>query len=103
MLLGAQINWTPKWSVDTTVQYNPDDRRRSTRTTIGARYNPGPTASISAAYRYQANSTPTADDGNKSIDVGWQWPLNDLWGDKGQDLGAGPRPGRRALVRAWAA
>ena len=23
------------------------------------------------------------------MDVGWQWPINDLWGDKGQDLGAG--------------
>jgi LPS-assembly protein len=21
--------------------------------------------------------------------VGWQWPLNDLWGDRGQDLGVG--------------
>jgi LPS-assembly protein len=30
------------------------------------------------------------------IDVGWQWPLNDLWGDKGQDLGRGrgQGPGR---------
>jgi len=32
---------------------------------------------------------PGYGDGNKSIDVGWQWPLNDLWGDKGQDLGPG--------------
>jgi LPS-assembly protein len=23
------------------------------------------------------------------VDVGWQWPINDLWGDKGQNLGAG--------------
>ncbi|CAN7713323.1 LPS-assembly protein [Variovorax sp. CF079] len=88
VLLGAQINWTPKWSVDTTLQYNPDDHK-STRTAISARYNPGSYRNISAAYRYQANSTPTATDGNKSIDVSWQWPLNDLWGDKGQDLGPG--------------
>ncbi|WP_444813459.1 LPS-assembly protein LptD [Variovorax gracilis] len=88
ILLGAQINWTPKWSVDGTVQYNPD-QQTSTRTAISARYNPGPYRSISAAYRYQANSTPTSEDGNKSIDVSWQWPLNDLWGDKGKDLGPG--------------
>jgi LPS-assembly protein len=88
VLLGAQINWTPKWSVDTTLQYNPDDRK-STRTAISTRYNPGSYRNISAAYRYQANSTPIANDGNKSIDVSWQWPLNDLWGDKGQDLGPG--------------
>src|SRR4030095_6149263 len=36
-----------------------------------------------------ADSSPTANDGSKSIDVGWQWPINDLWGDKGQDLGSG--------------
>lgn len=88
VLLGAQINWTPKWSLDTTLQYNPDDQK-STRTAISARYNPGSYRNISAAYRYQANSTPTATDGNKSIDVSWQWPLNDLWGDKGKDLGPG--------------
>ena len=88
ILLGAQINWTPQWSVDGTVQYNPD-QQTSTRTAISARYNPGPYRSISAAYRYQANSSSTSEDGNKSIDVSWQWPLNDLWGDKGNDLGAG--------------
>jgi LPS-assembly protein len=88
VLLGAQINWTPQWSMDTTVQYNPDDHK-STRNAISARYNPGPYRTVSAAYRYQANSTPTATDANKSIDVNWQWPLNDLWGDKGKDLGPG--------------
>ncbi len=88
VLLGAQINWTSRWSVDGTVQYNPDEQK-STRTAISARYNPGPYRTISAAYRYQANSTPTATDGSKSIDVGWQWPINDLWGDYGKDLGPG--------------
>jgi LPS-assembly protein len=88
LLFGAQINWTPQWSVDGTVQYNPDDHK-STRTALSARYNPGPYRNISAAYRYQANSTPTVNDGNKSLDVSWQWPLNDLWGDKGKDLGPG--------------
>jgi len=88
LIFGAQINWTPKWSVDTMVQYNPDEQK-STRATLSARYNPGPYRNISAGYRYQANSTATATDGNKSLDVNWQWPLNDLWGDKGQDLGPG--------------
>ncbi len=27
------------------------------------------------------------------VDVGWQWPINDLWGDKGRDLGAGQGQG----------
>lgn len=88
LLLGAQINWTPKWSVDGTVQYNPDTQT-SARTALSARYNPSPYRTISAAYRYQADTTPTSNDGNRAVDVSWQWPLNDLWGDKGQDLGPG--------------
>ena len=88
ILVGAQINWTSKWTADTTVQYNPDSRR-SERSTITARYNPGPYRTINAAYRYQADSSTLANDGNKSIDIGWQWPLNDLWGDKGKNLGPG--------------
>ena len=88
ILLGGQINWTPKWSVDGTVQYNPD-QNESTRTAISARYNPGPYRTISAAYRYQADTTSTSNDGNRSIDVNWQWPINDLWGDYGKDLGSG--------------
>ena len=81
LLLGAGINWTPQWGFDSTVQYNPKTGR-SIRSTIGARYNPGTYRTISAAYRLQRGTS-------EQIDVGWQWPLNDLWGDKGQDLGAG--------------
>lgn len=96
LLLGAQINWTPKWTFDGTVQYNPD-QHNSERTALTARYSPGPYRTISAAYRYQASSYAAAadgtrvsnNDGNQSIDVGWQWPINDLWGDKGKDLGSG--------------
>ena len=88
ILMGAQINWTPKWSLDGTVQYNPDTRE-SSRTTMGARYSPGPYRYLSAAYRYQQDTTPYVNDGNRSVDVSWQWPLNDLWGGTGQDLGPG--------------
>ncbi len=96
VLVGAQINWTPKWSVDTTVQYNPDTRQ-STRNTVGARYSPTPYRTVSAAYRYQDDSVSGAANGGKSIDVGWQWPLNDLWGDKGKNLG----PGRGQGGNRW--
>ena len=41
---------------------------------------------LSAAYRFQRNSS-------EQVDVAWQWPINDLWGDKGQDLGAGQGQG----------
>jgi LPS-assembly protein len=49
---------------------------------VGVRYNPGNYRVISAAYRRQQGLS-------EQIDIGWQWPLNDLWGDKGQNLGPG--------------
>ena len=84
-LVGAQLNWDPRWAFDTTVQYNPKTSR-SERSTIGGRWSPGNYRVISANYRYQRGTS-------EQIDVGWQWPLSALWGDKGQDLGAGQGQG----------
>jgi LPS-assembly protein len=85
LLLGAQVNWTPKWAVDATFQYNPKTGQ-SVSSTIGGRYNPSNYHVISAAYRLQRGSS-------EQVDVGWQWPLNDLWGDKGSNLGPGQGEG----------
>ena len=81
LLVGASVNWVPQWSFDGTVQYNPKIKQ-SELASIGLRYNPSNYRTISAAFRRQRNIS-------EQIDVGWQWPINDLWGDKGQDLGAG--------------
>ncbi len=81
LLLGASVNWDPRWAFDSTVQFNPKTEQ-SVRSTIGARYNPSNYRTVTAAYRYQRDSS-------EQLDVGWQWPLNDLWGDRGQDLGPG--------------
>ncbi len=81
VLLGASINLDPRWSFDSNVQFHPDSGR-SVRSTIGGRYSPGNYRVVSAAYRLQRGSS-------EQLDVGWQWPLNDLWGDRGEELGAG--------------
>ena len=80
VLLGAGINWTPQWGFDSTVQYNPKTGR-SIRSTVAARYSPGNYRTVSAAYRLQRGTS-------EQIDVGWQWPLADLWG--GQGAASGP-------------
>jgi LPS-assembly protein len=85
LLLGASVNLTPRWSTDATVQYNPKTRR-SIRSTIGGRYSPANYRVVSAAYRLQRGSS-------EQLDIGWQWPINDLWGDKGQNLGPGQGEG----------
>ena len=81
MLLGAAVNWDPRWSFDATVQFNPKTKQ-SVRATLGGRYSPGHYRIVSAAYRFQRDSS-------RQLDIGWQWPINDLWGDRGQELGAG--------------
>jgi LPS-assembly protein len=85
LLLGGSINWDRRWSMDATVQFNPTTEQ-SVRSTLGARYNPSPYRTVTAAYRYQR-------DASEQVDVGWQWPINDLWGDKGQNLTAGQGQG----------
>lgn len=85
LLVGASVNWVPQWSFDSTVQYNPKTKQ-SERASIGVRYNPSNYRVISAAFRRQRNVS-------EQIDIGWQWPINDLWGDKGKDLGAGQGQG----------
>ena len=85
LLLGTTINWDPQWTVDGTVQYNPK-AGRSERSVLGVRYAPGNYRVVSASIRRQRNVS-------NLIDVSTQWPLNDLWGDKGRDLGAGQGQG----------
>ena len=81
ILLGASVNWTRAWSVDAATQYNPK-LGQSERNTLGARYSPSNYRVISASFRRQRALS-------EQLDLGWQWPINDLWGDKGEDLGPG--------------
>ena len=81
VMLGASVNFADRWALDSTVQYN-GKTDRSIRSTLGARYNPGPYRVVNAAYLFQR-------DASEQINVSWQWPLNNLWGDGGQELGAG--------------
>lgn len=81
VLLGASIGASQYWDLDATLQYNPKTDK-SERATVGGRYNPGPYRVINAAYRLQRDSS-------EQVDVSFQWPINDLWGDRGQNLGAG--------------
>jgi len=81
VMLGAGINLSRQWGMDSTVQYNPLTAQ-SSRATVGARYTPSPYRVLNAAYRFQRNVS-------EQIDFSWQWPLNDLWGDKDQFFGIG--------------
>lgn len=86
MLFGATVNWNRHWLLDSTVQFNPKTRR-SQRGTMSARYTPSDYRVLSATYRLNRGVS-------EQIDLGWQWPINDLWGDKGKDMGFGRGQGR---------
>jgi len=81
VLMGASANVDERWTLDSVAQYNTLTGL-SERSTVSARYNPGHYRVLNLAYRF-------ARDQSEQVDVSWQWPLNDLWGDKGSDLGYG--------------
>ncbi|MDD2918782.1 LPS-assembly protein LptD [Rhodoferax sp.] len=85
MLFSGAINWDPRWGFEGTVQFNPSTEK-TVRSTLSARYSPGSYRTLSAAYRFQRESS-------EQLDVAWQWPLNDLWGDRGQKLAPGQGQG----------
>ncbi len=87
VMLGASVNMSDRWALDSTVQYN-GKTDRSIRATVGARYSPGNYRVVNAAYRFQRGASEQQDV-SEQVDVSWQWPLNNLWGDSGQELGAG--------------
>ena len=72
ILFGATLNWSPQWAFDGTVQYNPKIDR-SERITLGGRYHPGKYRVLSLAYRLQRQQS-------EQVDIGWQWPLAELFG-----------------------
>ena len=87
ILLATRVQWSPRWMVDTNFQYSPGSRE-SVRTTLAARYTPSRYRVLSAAYRLQRGVS-------EQYELGWQWPLNDLWETPattsvpGRGLGAG--------------
>jgi LPS-assembly protein len=81
ILAGASLYLTPRLSLDSMVQYN-QELNLSEKYSLGARLSPTSYRTVTAAYRYQRQSSET-------VDVSWQWPINDLWADFGVDAQQG--------------
>ena len=92
VLAGASLNLARAWALDSTVQYN-QKTNNFMRRVIGGRYTPGSYRVFNAAWRTE--NTDTATPVSQQLDVGWQWPLHDLWGGadshdgQGRGLGEG--------------
>ena len=70
LILGAGVNWDPRWGVDVLQQYNLTTHQ-STRTTLNLRYAPGPLRLLNFAYSREVDMN------NKYFDIGFQWPLSE--------------------------
>ena len=75
-LMGANWRRDANWSANAVVQYDLEVNRVR-RSTTAIRYNQGAFRTAQLAYSYQR-------DASELMDLSWQWPLNDLWGDRGQ-------------------
>ena len=72
LLLGAGVRWNERWTFDSAVQVNTQTDS-VVRTTLQSRYNPTPYRVFNTAYRLNKGVS-------EQVDIGWQWPINDLWG-----------------------
>lgn len=92
ILAGASLNLSRQWAAETAIDYNPNSGNYLHRM-IGGRYQPGSYRLISAAYR--SNNNEDGSPISRQVEIGWQWPLHDLWrgidinNAAGQGLGEG--------------
>jgi LPS-assembly protein len=66
LLLGA-TTLIPAWTLEASLQYRPETDR-ITRSTVGARYSPGPFRTVNATYRLMRGQS-------EQVELGWQWPI----------------------------
>lgn len=76
ILAGASFNLSRTWALESMVQYNPKTQN-FLRRVVGGRYTPGPYRVINAALRTENDES--ANVVSQQLDIGWQWPLHDLW------------------------
>jgi LPS-assembly protein len=89
VLVEGRLSWSDQWSGALTVQVD-QDTNRIRRSTSSVTYTPTNYRSLSVGYSLARDTSELAH-------VAWQWPLNDLWGDRGRDLG----PGRGLGTPRW--
>jgi len=71
ILLAAFGQVTPAWSVDSALQYNPN-QSHSEKYNFSARYHPEAGKVLNLGYRFTRNNL-------RQVDVSTQWPLSGRW------------------------
>ena len=71
ILLAMLGRITPKWSLNSAFQYNPNQAREE-KLNVGARYQPESGKVLNLGYRFTRNSL-------RQVDISTQWPLSRRW------------------------
>ena len=71
ILLAILGQVTPKWSLNSAFQYNPNQAREE-KLNVGARYQPESGKVLNLGYRFTRNSL-------RQVDISTQWPLSRHW------------------------
>ena len=67
VLVFGSTTLVPRWSFDTSAQFNPDSHRIE-RSLAGFRYSPGPYRTVGLTYRLTRGLS-------EQFELGWQWPV----------------------------
>ena len=71
ILLAVLGQVTPAWSLNSALQYNPN-QARTEKLNVGARYQPESGKVLNLGYRFTRNSL-------RQVDISTQWPLSQRW------------------------
>ncbi|MDP4621994.1 MAG: LPS-assembly protein LptD, partial [Hydrogenophaga sp.] len=94
ILLDGNVRLTDRWAADFTAQLD-NQAEFARRTVTSLRYSPTNYRTVSVGLRTQKATTEAEQ--TEFVDLGWQWPVSDLWGADAQDQG----PGRGLGVGRW--
>ena len=89
-VIGSTVNISQRWKVDSAYEYNPQTSQ-SDLSSGNLTYYPSNYRLVTGGFRFDRQLIANM------LDMGWQWPVNDLWGDRGQDSG----PGRGLGMDRW--
>ncbi|MEO7116076.1 MAG: LPS assembly protein LptD [Caldimonas sp.] len=67
VLVFGSTTLVPRWTFDTSAQFNPDSHRIE-RSLAGFRYSPGPYRTVGLTYRLTRGLS-------EQFELGWQWPV----------------------------
>jgi LPS-assembly protein len=94
ILVDGFMRLTDRWGADFSAQMD-NQLKYARRTVTSLRYSPTNYRTVSVGLRTQKATADAVQ--TEFVDLGWQWPVSDLWGADAQDQG----PGRGLGVGRW--